>query len=154
MQMDQTNARVPTETFETCLEHFPQVSVELVLQRDEGVLLAKRTNEPAKGEWFWPGGRLRKGERLQAAVDRVAAEELGLAVDIVDLLGVYEHFWEAPTPTQHTVNIAYLVEPVDATATVTLDAQHEAARYVTEPDPSLHEYVNAYLEDLAARQDS
>jgi colanic acid biosynthesis protein WcaH len=152
--MDQTNARVPTETFETCLEHFPQVSVELVLRRDKGVLIAKRTNEPAKGEWFWPGGRLRKGERLQAAVDRVAAEELGLAVDILDLLGVYEHFWEAPTPTQHTVNIAYLVEPVDATATVTLDAQHEAARYVTESDPSLHEYVNAYLEDLAARQET
>jgi len=58
-------------------------------------LLTRRQNEPAKGEWFWPGSRLYKGERLDDAAVRVAGEELGLDTVDIKRLGVSEHFWES-----------------------------------------------------------
>jgi len=55
---------VPESLFGRCLDRLPQICVEPLLVHDGAVLLARRTNEPAAGEWFWPGGRLYKGERL------------------------------------------------------------------------------------------
>ena len=52
---------VPADTYADFVAHMPQVCVEVVLERDGGVLVARRTNEPAAGEWFWPGSRLYKG---------------------------------------------------------------------------------------------
>jgi len=44
------------------------VSIDLIIRnaRDE-VLLGLRSNEPAKGFYFVPGGMIRKGERLGEA---------------------------------------------------------------------------------------
>ena len=39
----------------TIVENVPLVSVYLVIEHDSGVLLGKRENEPAKGEWFVSG---------------------------------------------------------------------------------------------------
>ncbi|PSP47656.1 ADP-ribose pyrophosphatase, partial [Halobacteriales archaeon QH_1_68_42] len=60
--MEVHDERVPEETFGACLDALPQVCVEVLLERDGRLLVARRTNEPARGEWFWPGGRLYKGE--------------------------------------------------------------------------------------------
>ena len=142
---------IPAEEFAAFTERLPEVCVELVLQTSRGVLLAKRTNDPVKGEWFWPGGRLYKGEELEAAAHRVAAAELGIEVDLGDRLGVYSHFWDTSqlpgSPSRHTVNVVYLATPVSDPPAVSLDDQHSDYRYVTEVEPSLHEYVRQYLED-------
>jgi len=92
--METHDERIPEETFAEFLSRLPQVSVELFLETERGVLLVRRTNEPAKGEWFWPGTRLYKGERFPNAVRRLAKEELGLDVDVGEHLGTYEHFWD------------------------------------------------------------
>ena len=56
--MDVHDESVPEETFGACVDALPQTCVEVLLERDGAVLVARRTNEPAKSEWFWPGGRL------------------------------------------------------------------------------------------------
>ena len=66
---------LPEETFSTCLNNMPQPCVELVVEYDGGILLTRRRNEPANGEWFWPRSRLYKGERLDDAAVRVAHEQ-------------------------------------------------------------------------------
>lgn len=141
---------IPEQTFARCQQHLPEACVEVFLEHDGRVLLARRLNEPARGEWFWPGARLFKGESLANAARRVARDELGLAVDLNGQLGVYSHFWEtSPLPgvdTRHTVNVVYRAVPA-AGAEVQLDEQHDAVRYVTAPEPGLHEYVNRYLVD-------
>ena len=39
----------------------PLVAIDLIIENDYGqVLLGLRTNEPAKGYWFVPGGRIQK----------------------------------------------------------------------------------------------
>ena len=142
---------IPEELFAEFVATMPQVCVELFLEHDGGVLLAKRANEPASGEWFWPGGRLYKGERLEAAVHRVAAEELGVEIEIVGQPGVYEHFWEmsavSGSPSRHTVNVVYRARFAEADWQIDLDDQHDDFRFIDELEPELHEYVQQYLED-------
>lgn len=142
--------RIPNDLFAAFLERLPQVSVELFLETDRGVLLLRRTNEPAKGEWFWPGTRLFKGETFTAAAERLAKEELGISVDLGSRLGTYAHFWDVGTfdevENTHTVNVVYrgtTYTPDD----IVFDDQHDAMQFVEQPDESLHDYVNEYLRD-------
>ena len=74
----------------------PLVSIDLVVRNGRGeILLGQRTNRPAQGMWFIPGGRIRKDESIQNAFLRLSREELGAAVpvDEAQILGVYEHFY-------------------------------------------------------------
>lgn len=50
--MEVTDERIPEDVFGECLTVLPQVCVEVVLERDGVVLLARRTNASAAGEWF------------------------------------------------------------------------------------------------------
>jgi colanic acid biosynthesis protein WcaH len=143
---------VPEATFRTCLEHLPQVCIEVVLEREGAVLLARRTNEPARGEFFWPGGRLYKGEKPGAAAHRVAREELGIDVELQGRIGVYNHFWDTTSveglDSRHTVNLVYHARQV-GDDDLDLDEQHDEVRWVEGPEPDLHEYVRQYLEEMA-----
>jgi len=116
---------VPEDLFAELTARMPQVCVEVVLETGDGVLLARRANEPAKGEWFWPGGRLYKGEELTEAARRVAREELGIEVSVEERLGVYSHFWETSAVgdgvSRHTVNLDYRVTPVGEEVEIELD---------------------------------
>lgn len=147
--MDVEDGYIPEELFEEFLARMPQVCVELIVETDDGILLAKRENYPEV--WFWPGGRVYKGELLREAAHRIATEELGLSVRIIDRYGPYEHFWEQGntpgSPTRHTVNIVFHVTPELDTYEISLDDQHAAHRFITENDPGFHEYVQLYLED-------
>lgn len=44
------------------------------------VLLVQRGNPPSRGMWAIPGGRVRLGETLQAAVEREILEETGVVI--------------------------------------------------------------------------
>lgn len=127
----------------------PQVCVELVLRTERGILLAKRVNHPRV--WFWPGGRLFKGERLTDAAHRIAREELDIDIDVGEKLGSYSHFWEGDTaadrPSRHTVNIPFLVTPAAKEFEIALDSQHSEYRFVSEIESDMHEYVTHYLRD-------
>jgi len=141
---------IDEDDWATIVANVPIVSVDLVVETPEGVVLGRRTNEPACGEWFVPGGRVHKGESLRAAVRRVARAELGVEVEIRERLGVYEHQYETADVDEvggkHYVPIGFHVET--AAATVEPDGQHDDVG-IFAPDelPALHEYVDAYLRD-------
>jgi colanic acid biosynthesis protein WcaH len=132
---------IPPEEFATVLDRVPQVCVEVVLERDGEVLLAHRTNEPAKGEWFWPGSRVFKGERLDEAARRVSREELGITPSDLERLGVSEHFWERTSVEglegRHTVPIVYRVGGVDSLESLELEEQHDEFRVLRSMEPDL-----------------
>jgi colanic acid biosynthesis protein WcaH len=148
--MDVYDERIPEETFATCLQYLPQVCVDLVVEINGGVVLGRRTNEPAKGEWFWPGGRIYKGEALDDAAHRVAREELGVEPDKIEGLGVSEHCWErtsvAGVDERHTVPIVYRVTGPESLDSLALDDQHDEYRILRELESGLHRYVEEYLD--------
>lgn len=140
---------IPNEVWAAIVRHVPIVSVDLVVSFDGQVVLGKRRNEPAKGEWFVPGGRVHKHERLVEAVHRVAQAELGVEVTITECLGVYEHFYEtadvADADGKHYVANGFVVRATDDPTAA--DGQHSDLRAFAEVPEDLHPYVAQYLQD-------
>jgi 8-oxo-dGTP diphosphatase len=73
----------------------PKVAVAVVLGDDSGVLLGKRRIDPGAGLWSFPAGYVNRGEVLEEAAVREVLEELGLAVRLTGLVGVYSEPGEA-----------------------------------------------------------
>ncbi len=70
---------------------------DLIIKNKNGdVLLGKRTNSPAKGFWFVPGGRVFKNETLSQGIRRVSKSEIGIEIGQKDIipLGIYEHIYK------------------------------------------------------------
>ena len=53
------------------------------------VILLRRGFEPGRGLWTFPGGFVDLGESVEDAARREAAEELGITIEVQDLVGVY-----------------------------------------------------------------
>jgi len=140
------------------VRHTPLVSVDLVVRDGAGrVLLGLRNNAPAKDCWFVPGGRICKDERIDAAIARVALEELGLAVSPggASFLGVYEHLYPENVAGEPGFGTHYVVlahELRVAADELRLDPeQHRDYRWFT-PDEVLratdvHANTKVYFED-------
>jgi ADP-ribose pyrophosphatase YjhB (NUDIX family) len=58
-----------------------------VLDDASRLLLIRRANEPERGRWSVPGGRVEAGETDHQALTREVAEETGLTVEITRWLG-------------------------------------------------------------------
>jgi 8-oxo-dGTP diphosphatase len=66
--------------------------VAATIPEDEGrVLLTRRTIQPARGKWTFPGGFVDWGEPVEDAAVRETWEETGLKVNLDGLLGVYSY---------------------------------------------------------------
>jgi ADP-ribose pyrophosphatase YjhB (NUDIX family) len=74
----------------------PKLAVAVLIEREGCVLLGQRgegTREP--GKWSFPAGFVERGERVEAAAAREVAEEVGLAITVGDLIGLYSADGEA-----------------------------------------------------------
>ena len=140
----------------------PLVSVDLVLVRGgTEILLGLRTNRPAQGSWFVPGGRILKDEPRADALKRVAARELGIA-NIAglkpQLLGVFEHFYPDCFAgdigvSTHYVVIAHRIDVPLGFEVPGCDNQHAELRWwpIAEAAATtdVHRYTRDYLPLLA-----
>lgn len=144
--------RISANEWRTIVKNVPIVSVDLVVLDDGGVVLGKRQNRPAKGEWFVPGGRVYKHERLEDAVHRIAREELGVKVEIVERLGAYEHLYHDAeldgVSGKHYLANGFVVKTDGGE--VNRDDQHTEMRVFEETPDDLHEYVEAYFRDTTS----
>ena len=70
------------------------VGVRLLLVRGNDVLLVRHTYLPG---WYLPGGGVGRGETIEEAARREAAEELGAELGELSLLGVYANRREGKT---------------------------------------------------------
>jgi 8-oxo-dGTP diphosphatase len=99
------------------------------------VLLVQRGNPPFAGSWALPGGFVDEGEQVHEAAPRELAEETGLHLSALDLLGVYDT--PGRDPRGWTVSIVYIAhiqyEPVVAAA----DDASDAAWFAVDDLPEL-----------------
>ncbi|ELZ31366.1 GDP-mannose mannosyl hydrolase [Halogeometricum pallidum JCM 14848] len=141
---------VPEDEWASVVANVPIVSVDLIVRQEGGVLLGLRENEPAKGEWFVPGGTVLKNERLTEAIHRVAEMELGCEVKICERLGTFEHFYDTSevegVETKHYLANAFVVEPLQPVDAV--DDQHSELRVFEPPFEGLHPYVQRYIDRI------
>jgi ADP-ribose pyrophosphatase YjhB (NUDIX family) len=87
----------------------PVVGVGAVIVKDRKALIIKRANDPYKGQWSIPGGRVELGESLVDAVRREMREETSLHVDVGPVIEVFERIHrEGGRLRYHFVIIDYL----------------------------------------------
>lgn len=110
----------------------PILCVDVVATSGECVLLIKRLGPPAAGKWWFPGGRLRRGESSARASQRIGVNEAGIDTCRPIFIGVVEMSFkkDAPFPHglgTHTVSLIYAAEAT--TIDVQLDDSHAAFQW-------------------------
>lgn len=144
-----------SRTFKIVIENVPLVSIDLCLVYDGKLFLGKRTNEPIKGEWFTPGGRIHKNETWQDSLLRLAKVELGLSRIVVEdflLMGMWDHFYHNSAIDQNTsthyVNLPYYAEFISKPQIV-LDDQHSEFKWFDLAVVSNHVKFHPYIRNYA-----
>jgi len=143
------------ELFSSIVEHTPLISIDLIVENSEGkVLLGKRVNEPAKGFWFVPGGRVFKDETLDNAFSRTLQEEIGL--DLVrnesKFYGLYEHFYKNNVFNNNfSTHYIVLAHKIITDAELTLNNQHESYQWFSKEEllerDDVHKYTKDYFQE-------
>ena len=132
----------------------PLVAIDLLVHDSAGrYLLGLRSNRPAQGDWFVPGGRIHKGESLDAAFARITQTELGQAFERVQARwqGVAEHHYpdnfagEFGVST-HYVVLAYALGPLDGLLDLPPE-QHQDYRWLRPSDILLDQTVHVHSKD-------
>jgi colanic acid biosynthesis protein WcaH len=78
---DSETKKISPDDFIEVVKKTPLVSIDLIIKNNlDQVLLGLRNNEPAKGFWFVPGGRILKNELIAEAFERITEEELGISL--------------------------------------------------------------------------
>lgn len=62
------------------MPHWPQIGVGAVVCHEDRLLLVLRGKSPNKNQWAIPGGKVKPGESLKAAVEREILEETSIAI--------------------------------------------------------------------------
>ncbi|WP_051342926.1 NUDIX hydrolase [Pseudonocardia spinosispora] len=117
----------------------------IVHDREGRLLLIKRGQEPGKGRWSFPGGRVEQGETDHQAVRREVAEETGLRVRPVELLARVRR----PAPNGDVFDIAEYRCELDGPSALTAATDAEEARWVTANDYAALPMVEGLTELLA-----
>ena len=68
----------------------PLVGVGAIIIEGGRVVLVKRGHPPLAGEWSIPGGLVKLGEELAAAVRRELREETGFEVEPLEVLEIFD----------------------------------------------------------------
>lgn len=86
--------------------HYPALAVDVIIEREDKLLLIKRKNEPFKYSYAIPGGFINEGELVEAAAVREILEETNVNVLLIDILGVYS----APNrdPRGHVISVVFV----------------------------------------------
>lgn len=137
------------------VKNAPLVSIDLMVQNEAGkYLLGMRLNEPAKGSWFVPGGRIHKNETLDQAFRRITLAELGVSFErqVAPLHGVYEHFYETNAGEQigfgtHYVVLAHRLQLRESDLKLPEQEQHQVWRWMSADAIRVDEQISKFSRD-------
>ena len=141
------------QTFEAVISSTPLISIDLLVKKDNKILLGKRINKPAQGYLFSIGGRVYKNETIDSAMMRIVSNELNISLKLTpSFIGVFEHFYDDSIyedVSTHYVNLAYEIE-IEETLNLPTE-QHNEYQWLTIDEllksKQVHQYVKDYFKD-------
>lgn len=137
---------IPADDYRKIQSVLPILCVDCLIVHEQKCLLLRRAGEPAKGQYWFPGGRVFKGETIHDAALRKSREETNLMCDFEQIISVEETIFkqQGDMPTDiHTVNICCKLSTMK-TSSLNIDKYHEGYLWVS-PDQAqeldLHQAV-------------
>jgi ADP-ribose pyrophosphatase YjhB (NUDIX family) len=118
--------------------------VGAVVVHEGRLLVVRRGQEPGRGLWSVPGGRVEAGETLAAACEREVFEETGLRVRAGELVGRVER----AAPGGRVYVIDDLACAVDGDGTPIAGDDADDARWVTRAELDALPCVDGLLDSL------
>ena len=118
---------IPEEEYTRIQAVLPILCVECLIVHEKKCLLLRRTKEPAKGQYWFPGGRVYKGETIRDAALRKAREEVNLDCRFERIVRVEETIFRRNKNINcdiHTVNVCCQLS-TQQTSYVRIDASHD-----------------------------
>ena len=140
------------KTFKTVINSTPLISIDLLVKKDNKILLGRRINKPAQGYLFSIGGRVYKNESIQQATARIAKTELNIELKLTPkFAGVFEHFYDDgiyKDVSTHYINLAYEVDINNEILNLPND-QHNEYQWLSINEllnsKQVHKYVKNYF---------
>lgn len=145
------------ETFLNIIKNTPLVSIDILVKNNKNeILLGMRTNEPAKGFYFTPGGRIKKNEAIRNAFSRIMKTEINInsSIDSAKFIGIFDHIYptnkfERTGISTHYVAAGYIVE-ISEEEKIQADCQHSHFRWFdcinALRHPDVHENTKIYIQ--------
>lgn len=141
------------EQFSQVIKYSPLFSIDFIVTTpDNDILFGKRVNEPAKGYWFTPGGRVYKNEMHISAIKRLLHEELNVDdydLDLLEFNSLTDHIYDNNVFNNdfgtHYINYSYNM-PVDGGIIDQINAsdQHEEMMWLPRSKvksyPGIHKF--------------
>lgn len=123
-------AKTSKNSCELCAFNNPKCSTAGVIIYEGRVLLLKRSAEPFKGMWDFPGGYVNAGERPDKAMTRELKEELNISPINLDLINVFPGTASYKSKEFAVMNFAYLVEmPSSSLQEIKIDKENSQWRW-------------------------
>ncbi len=121
----------------------PRLTVEVLIQGEEGIFLTKRSIEPCKNQWHIPGGTVYFGESLVGAVQRIAERELNIKVSDVK----FRDYIEYPSHYQNGLDcpIGLVFQVLSYAGEVRSNEEAENSGWFTKSPANMHADQDVYL---------
>ena len=132
---------IEEKLFSKIRELMPIATVDILTVYKGKVLLMLRNNDPAKGVWFPPGGRVRYGETLEQTVHRKLEEETGLIATKIEKKGVMSHFY----PQTHIITTFFRANVADEK--IKMNDEHSNYKWISKIEDNLHPYVKHMIKE-------
>ncbi|MEN2975124.1 MAG: NUDIX hydrolase [Candidatus Caldarchaeales archaeon] len=133
----------------------PITAVGALIISGSQLLLIKRAFQPSAGKWSIPGGVVELGEKVEEAVKREVREEVGIEIEDLQLLGVYDSIVrdENGDIKYHYIIIDYLAKPKSTSVTPSKEVVEYKWVDLKDVDvmnltPSLREFTSKYRDKI------
>ena len=123
---------IPSGIYTQIQAVMPILCVDAVITHNQRCLLLRRRNQPARGQLWFPGGRLHKNELISEGVERKCLEEVQLDCRFQSIISIEETRFprlEDMATDAHTVNVCCHLTISEVKEIVT-DTQHDAYHWV------------------------
>ncbi len=135
---------IPYDEYVAIYSRVPRLTVEILSQTKDGVLLVERATQPGIGNWHLPGGAILFNESIEEALVRIADRELGQKITIQELVGINQ--WvNTESVLGHDVSLVYRCQLEDDQITLD-DGGRSWKRFETLPEPTFPEYKKFFAD--------
>lgn len=141
---------IPEKIYKTIIQNMPICCVDVLVVNSGRFLLVQRKKDPAKGSWWFAGGRLLFNESLKSGVKRKLKEELGIRkikqIKFLDIGETKFNKGRFDFPV-HSVNITFMATIDDSQAKkINLDTDnHIKYQWFKKAPDKVGSYIKNFL---------